>query len=159
MTRTNGALEITPSATPSTAKDFGGCNLSNYDMRAHDAFVEVTSVLDGNDAFTNIAYYDDDDDGSSTSIAVASDRMMHVIVADGSVRQTPYDPVAMRFWRIHVDGTRLRLQVASNVCAWVDLETHELTDATLVGKLAFGAGRTGAAATGTARFASFNLCP
>jgi hypothetical protein len=156
MTRTSGALAITPRATPATATDFGGCTLSNYDMRAHDAFVEVTSVLDGDDAYTNIAYYYE---SSSTGVAVASNGMMHVIVADGSVRQRRYDPVAMRFWRIHVDGTRLRLQVAPDACAWVDLETRDVTDATLLGNLAFGAGRIGAAAAGTAQFASFNLCP
>ena len=155
MARSSGELVITPMGAPSPP-DFAGCTLDNYPLAA-DAVVEVTAVLGGSGGYTNHKFYFA---GRNGGVQVNGlDSSIFLVTDLGEGPHQPYDPVAMRFWRLRPEPTRLVVELSSGDGAWTELGSRDATGVGLVGMLTFGAGRLASGATGDARFASFNLCP
>src|SRR5262245_15357773 len=114
MVRNLGALEIAL-GTP-TGNDFGGCTLNNYDL-TRGAFAEVTSVLGGQNGYTNFAV------NTPTGIGIQIEGFNGhiVVIGNGSndVSQ-PYDAVAMRFLRLVPTGSLLHLGTSPDALHWTD---------------------------------------
>jgi hypothetical protein len=155
MARTRGDLVITPIGAPSPP-DFAGCSLDNHTLVA-DAVVEVGAVLGGAGGYTNHKFYFA---GGDAGVQVnGADGSIFAITDLGEGPHQPFDPIAMRYWRLRPEPTRLVVEVSAGDGAWTTLGSRDATGASLVGVLTFGAGRLASDATGEARFETFNICP
>jgi hypothetical protein len=158
IARVNGALEITPPTTAPAASEFGGCTVSPTDF-VGDIVVEVSSALSGQ-GYTNSIFYIA---AGYIGIGVdATDGMIFALVDPNlQMGKRPFDPVAMRFWRLHPIGTTAATaEVSPDARTWTVLGMRTLLDQpATVGMWTFGAGRNVDGATGIARFESLNQCP
>jgi hypothetical protein len=154
--RVNGALEIAPMATTPQSGDFGGCTISQYDLGG-DILLEVSATLTG-EGYTNATFY-----FASAYFGIqthAIDGMIYAIHDGTQAGSRPFDPVAMRFWRLHPTTSMVSAEVSPDARTWTVIGTRTLLDqTTTVGNFTFGGGRNATNATGIARFESLNLCP
>jgi hypothetical protein len=160
LTQSGGALVMTPE--PDVIPAIAACGRDNVPFTSAGLFAEVSSVVEN---FTSLEYVDGsggdwviEDVGSGFGSAAASG--LAVFQPSSQIGSTvPYDPVAMRWWRMRpVDGFVV-FETAPDGLTWTLVSTS--TDAAPSIGLAQVAMlmRTPSADPGVARFEGVDVCP
>ncbi|MBA3454447.1 MAG: hypothetical protein H0T42_15255 [Deltaproteobacteria bacterium] len=153
VTESGGALSISPSAGAAGA--FGQCGRAIV-FDAPGVFVEISDVVDGVSTFTSV--------GLSAfgpivySMSVRNDILVfqHTL---GTITTIPYDPVAMRWWRMRPITGGVLYETAPEASAWTVRATSSVPSSEMTDVQLFGGVGAAEPAPGTARFETVNVCP
>jgi hypothetical protein len=148
-----GMFSISPSVA--VAGTHGGC-AENGSMQfgPHGLFIEVTSVVTGQTAYTNLNAYAAPSGLNSTLVAKGG-----VLSLLGSSAQIPYDPTAMRWWRLRPTASGVIGEYSADALSWTMLGVVPGQPPAMI-RLDFGAGTDNPEPTpGTAVFHNLDICP
>jgi hypothetical protein len=160
LTQTGGALLMTP--TPEIMGASGTCARSGVPFTAAGVFVEVSAIITN---FTSLEYVDGSggDWGIETvgsGVVLPIGPTLEFFQASGEIGSgVPYDPVAMRWWRMRPVGGFVVFETAPDGLHWTVVTTSTDPAPTLglaqVGTFV----RTPGADPGVARFEGVDVCP
>ena len=160
MVETDGELVITPSTTagPTT---YAGC-FHFKKVPFVEVFADVTHALDTTaapDAYTALQVFGADINTSAGYEMDHGKLEFRDLVAGNVIASAPYDPVAMRWWRIRPDGAAIVGEVSSDGSEWKELGRLHTPPPSSI-SINIGAGTTSLDAVPTgARIGSINVCP
>jgi hypothetical protein len=160
LTQTGGALLMTPA--PDIIDASGTCARSGVAFTPAGVFAEVSGIVTN---FTSLQFVDDSDGdwgieslGSGLEPIVGS--VLEVFQPSGEIGSgTPYDPVAMRWWRMRPVGGVVVFETAPDGLHWT-LVTTSTDPAPTLGLAQVGTFmRSPDADPGIARFEGIDVCP
>jgi hypothetical protein len=148
-----GMFSVSP--TVDVASTHGGCAESgSMKFGPHGLFIEVTSVVAGQTAYTNLNAYAAPSGLSSTLVAKGG-----VLYLLGSSAQITYDATAMRWWRLRPTSSGVVGEYSADAQSWTMLGLVPGQPPDMI-RLDFGAGTDNPEPTpGTAVFRNLDTCP
>jgi hypothetical protein len=158
VTRRDGVLQQAPGTTDvsNASCTWGGVVFDR------PVFVEVRSVLGPGGTYTILQL---DAAGSSVGMAVTNDAQARLEAFDdaqpgSTIRDIPYDPVEMRWWRLRPDGGNITSEYSPDGLAWTHLATTSVSTAPTDTDVSLNGGTFAIlAAPGVAEFDNFDVCP
>jgi hypothetical protein len=156
----DGALVIAPAAN--MAITFGGCLSHEGVDFAGGIFAEVSQALpaDAPSAYTVLALYNAVEGGAPFAMSMnAHAGTLSAYLDDVNRKDAPYDPQAMRWWRIRPAGGDILFETAPDGRLWT-LFVAAPSPAMAAAVVSVGAGTNEAEVSpGTARIEGVNACP
>jgi len=151
ISEANGELVITPQ--PDMTAATGSCQRSGMPVPDTGLFVEITAVLPFGSTGISV------DDGLMPTGMFVNNTKLSVDADSSTAGMGPYDPVAMRWWRIRRGPGVILYETSPDASTWTIFAQAAIQIAATATVQLFAAQQTAVAAPGSARFGAVNVCP